>query len=243
MVVSALLVASMAGTSFAQNSLPNHAIGIQYFRAEKTDGTSGSVFHSADSVVFKYRLINRSTAASLAAHDTLVLPIFYSVLNAAGDTVVSRDTFNVHRFANITFPPSSTIGSFENRTKVTKLRIFSGGGVIIVWPGIANPTPTDTVHFDFEVAVDSNQTSRLVPTNQDGFDVYPVPVQGVMMITAPAPITSAILTDVSGKVMERYTGAADLQIALDASGLPAGVYVLQWRCADGRNAVRRISVK
>jgi hypothetical protein len=64
-----------------------------------------------------------------------------------------------------------------------------------------------------------------------------------MTITAPAPITSALLTDVSGKIMERYTGAADRQIALDASGLPAGVYVLQWRCADGRTAVRKISVK
>ncbi len=237
-----LWAVAAAGTNFAQNPLPNYPIGIQHFRAEKTDGGTG-VFHSGDSIVFKYRLVNRSTAVSLATLDTLTLPIFYSVVGATGDTLVPRDTFNVHRFANITFPPSSTIGSFELRTKITKLRIFSGGGVIIVWPGIANPAPNDTLHIEVNVAVDAPGTARTVPLKPDDFDVYPVPVRNTMTITAPAPIVSAVLTDVSGKTWGRYTGSTDVQIVWDTCNLPAGVYLLQWRCADGRSAVRKIVVQ
>jgi hypothetical protein len=229
-------------TVAAQTVLPNLPVSIRHFRAEKTDGATG-VFHAADSVVFKYRLVNRSSGASLAVHDTVQIPVFYSVLTRSGDTLVPRDTLNVHTFANISFSPSSTIGSFERRTKISKLRIVSGGGVIIVWPGVAQTTPGDTVHFDINVAVDtSNGTSRRAPEDQ-GFDVYPVPAVDLLTIEAPAPITHAVLTDLSGKTWGRYAGQWQTRLVLDASSLPSGVYVLHWRSADGREATRRIAVR
>ncbi|MDW8334892.1 MAG: hypothetical protein RMM53_11810, partial [Bacteroidia bacterium] len=212
------------------------------FRAEKTDGTTGP-FHASDSVVFKYRLVNRSLASTIVVFDTVQAPLLYSVVNDAGDTIVSRDTFSVHRLVPGGLPPLATIGVFEKRTKISKLRIVSGGGVIIVWPGIFGPAPTDTVHLDIDVSVDTSHTSRSRSSLPGRFDVFPVPVRTKAAIVSSAPLLAVVVEDLAGRVLLHRRLSGERTTEVDASGLPSGLCLMRCVYADGTAAVRKIVVE
>src|SRR5690606_12841418 len=82
-----------------------------------------------------------------------------------------------------------------------------------------------------------------------GLEVRPNPVRGKATVTLTLPRPSevaAAVYDVLGRrvatvVSERFT-AGRREVALDASALPAGVYVVRVLTGDGHVEARRVSV-
>lgn len=70
--------------------------------------------------------------------------------------------------------------------------------------------------------------------------VYPNPATDILHIAATADLRDAVLMDAAGKTVLAATPDANGHVAMSLSAIPAGVYFLQLRAADGRIATTRI---
>ncbi|MEL6834254.1 MAG: multicopper oxidase domain-containing protein [Bacteroidota bacterium] len=80
------------------------------------------------------------------------------------------------------------------------------------------------------------------PTEELVFKVYPVPSWGELNIeTQYAESSTVSMMDLQGKIMRTYRlPPYSGRTSLDISDIPAGMYLLHWRAADGRMITRKV---
>lgn len=90
------------------------------------------------------------------------------------------------------------------------------------------PVRRDTLFANANVLlgmIDSNAVA-LVDKNPE-FKVYPNPTNGPLFVEANEDVTFLFLTDLNGKILERFSFAASRQQTIDISAYPNGVYLLR----------------
>ena len=70
-----------------------------------------------------------------------------------------------------------------------------------------------------------------------GFDLYPSPATDLLHINASAPFAEVTVLDMSGRELSRQASNATAPV-IDVGELPAGIYIVRVRFADGRTACR-----
>ncbi|MCF8217732.1 MAG: T9SS type A sorting domain-containing protein [Bacteroidales bacterium] len=79
----------------------------------------------------------------------------------------------------------------------------------------------------------SNQT-------QQNFSLYPNPTTGLVKISAERQIKSLYVTDITGKILNKFDGLNTRKKTVDLSGLETGVYILQIHTEKGVSSAKVI---
>ena len=80
------------------------------------------------------------------------------------------------------------------------------------------------------------------PVEPATFRVYPVPSWGELNLEAQSDQESVVsLVDLQGRVLRTYKlPPFSGRVTLDAHEVPAGMYLLHWKTADGKTSTRKI---
>ena len=91
---------------------------------------------------------------------------------------------------------------------------------------------TDEVFVDFGMGIPSAVDAALI--------VSPNPSGGLVRIQAPAAMEHVVIHSPKGAVVMEHRGMTSLDLELDVSTLPAGVYFMTIELVDGRRNTKRL---